>query len=230
MKTKAFGPSLMDRFSQPESPFPLWEHETWAAAQGYARVAGGDEAGRGPWAGPVFAAFVVLPAPDAVPGVADSKILSRSQRRELFEAIQQRAIAWGIGTADAAEIDRLNILQATRVAFGRAFSAITPAPDFILLDHLTLPGLGVPARSFPKGESISLSVAAASILAKEARDRFMEDLDREYPGYGFASHMGYGTPQHQQALARLGPCPIHRRSFKPIKRYLGLEPRNETLF
>ncbi len=194
----------------------LWRFEAEAWAQGYSLVAGGDEAGRGPWAGPVVAAFVILRREDPIAGVDDSKKLTRERRRELFDEIRARALAYGIGEASPREIDRLNILEATRLAFQRAFAALTPAPDFVLLDHIRLGWLRVPSRSFPKGDSLSASIAAASILAKETRDRHMEAMDQAFPGYGFGRHMGYGTPEHQEALRRLGPCEIHRRSFKPV--------------
>ncbi len=195
-----------------------FEHEAWR--EGYRLVAGGDEAGRGPWAGPVVAAFVILRREDPIAGVDDSKKLSREERRTLFDEIRRRAAGFGIGSASSQEIDRLNILEATRVAFHRAFESLSPAPDFVLLDHLRLAWLRVPSRSFPKGDALSASIGAASILAKETRDRHMEEMDRRYPGYGFARHMGYGTPEHLEALRRLGPCGIHRMSFKPVRRLL----------
>lgn len=197
--------------------------ECAARAQGFALVAGGDEAGRGPWAGPVYAAFVVLPETFILPGLDDSKKLDRNARRRLYESIRLQAVAFGIGTASPAEIDRINILEATRLAFKRAFALLKPRPDYVLLDFIKLPWLKTPHEAFPKGESKSASIAAASILAKEARDQHMEEMDREYPGYGFARHMGYGTPAHQAALERFGPCRIHRRSFKPIKRLIDPE-------
>lgn len=191
--------------------------EIEARRNGFSLVAGGDEAGRGPWAGPVFAAMVILPEAYDLPGLDDSKKLSRADRRRLFQQIQTQAMAFGIGTATPEEIDQINILQATRQAFRRAFDQFSPHPDYVLLDFIKLPWLQVPHQAFPRGESLSDSIAAASILAKEARDLFMEQMDLEYPGYGFAAHMGYGTPAHQSALKQKGPCAIHRRSFKPIK-------------
>ncbi len=208
-----------EREGSPERHLLQFEAQAWA--QGYVRVAGGDEAGRGPWAGPVVAAFVILRRDDPIPGVDDSKKLTRERRRALFDEIRARALAFGIGEASPREIDRLNILEATRMAFQRAFAALAPAPDFVLLDHIRLGWLRVPSRSFPKGDSLSASIAAASVLAKETRDRQMEELDRVFPGYGFGRHMGYGTPAHQEALQRLGPCDIHRRSFKPVARVCG---------
>lgn len=196
----------------------------FAARQaGFSRIAGGDEAGRGPWAGPVYAAMVILPHQFELHGLDDSKKLGREARRLLYQQIRECAVTFGIGTASPAEIDRLNILEATRLAFKRAFDALSPAPDYILLDFIKLPWLKLPHAAYAKGESLSASIAAASILAKEARDLHMEKMEHEYPGYGFGAHMGYGTPKHQEALARLGPCAIHRRSFKPIAKLLSPE-------
>ena len=202
-------------------PFLL---ETQAREQGYRRIAGGDEAGRGPWAGPVYSAMVILPERYDLPGLDDSKKLSRVHRQRLFSLIKKQAVGFGIGTASPEEIDRVNILQATRLAFRRAFEFIRPGPDYVLLDFIKLPWLKLPHQAFAKGESLSDSIAAASILAKEARDCYMEEADLRFPGFGFARHMGYGTPEHQEALRRLGPCSLHRRSFKPIKALLPREP------
>jgi len=207
-----------------------YHYENFAVKNGFKYVAGGDEAGRGPWAGPVHAAFVVLPQNKRIDGLDDSKKLSRTARRELFEQIKSEAVAWGIGTASPAEIDRFNILEATRLAFQRAFEQLRPAPDYVLLDFIKLPWLKLPHQAFAKGESISASVAAASILAKEARDLYMEEIATQFPEYGFDRHMGYGTKQHQEALKLLGPCDIHRRSFKPIKSLIEPARDNETLF
>ena len=207
-----------------------YHYEDLARGEGYRLIAGGDEAGRGPWAGPVCAAMVILPADCRIAGLDDSKKLSRQKRRALFDEIRARATAYGIGWASAEEIDRHNILEATRLAFNRAFDQLQPAPDYVLLDFIKLPWLRLPHQAFAKGESLSASVAAASILAKEARDRYMETLAQEFPDYGFDKHMGYGTSAHQQALKQFGPCVAHRRSFKPIKALLGDRPDNETLF
>lgn len=202
---------------------PVLHLERAAREAGFRRIAGGDEAGRGPWAGPVYAAMVILPERVDLVGLDDSKKLDREARRTLYQQIRERAVAFGIGTATAQEIDRLNILEATRLAFRRAFDAISPSPDYLLLDFIKLPWLKLPHAAFAKGESLSASIAAASILAKEARDLYMEEMDRIHPGYGFANHMGYGTPKHQEALGRLGPCAIHRRSFKPIAKLISPE-------
>ena len=198
-----------------------YELELAARKKGFSRIAGGDEAGRGPWAGPVFSAFVILPEDYNLPGLDDSKKLSREQRRRLFVQIKAIAISYGIGQASHEEIDAINILEATRLAFQRAFDQMVPQPDYVLLDYIKLPWLQLPSFSLAKGESHSDSIAAASILAKEARDQLMEQLDQQYPGYGFGKHMGYGTPAHQKALAEMGPCTIHRKSFKPIKKLLS---------
>ena len=194
-------------------------HEKEALNKGFNVVAGGDEAGRGPWAGPVFAAFVVLPRGTTIPGLDDSKKLSRNRRRQLYEEIKSKAVAFAIGSADPHEIDQINILEATRLAFKRAFEKLQPQPDYVLLDFIKLPWLKQPHQAFARGESISASVAAASILAKEARDRYMEIAATRFPGYGFEKHMGYGTAAHQQALQQLGPCALHRLSFKPLKKF-----------
>ena len=203
-----------------------YHYEDSARAAGYQLIAGGDEAGRGPWAGPVYAAFVILDDKQRIDGLDDSKKLSRKRRRELYEQIRTRALAFGIGTASPEEIDRHNILEATRLAFQRAFAELPQSPDYVLLDFIKLPWLQLPHQAFARGESISASVAAASILAKEARDRYMEEAARLFPRYGFEQHMGYGTQAHQQALLELGPCPLHRRSFKPVKKLLP----DENLF
>jgi len=185
-------------------------------------VAGLDEAGRGPLAGPVVAACVVLPLPDlsipaALRGLTDSKRLSPT-RREAFVGILRSmpGVSIGVGWASAADIDRINILQATRRAMARAVAAVHPAPDFVLVDGLPVDELPIPSRAIIRGDSASLSIAAASVVAKVVRDHRMAALDFRYPGYGFARHKGYGTAAHMDALRRLGPCPLHRRSFAPV--------------
>jgi ribonuclease HII len=182
-------------------------------------VCGVDEAGRGPWAGPVSAAAVILDRPIA--GLNDSKALSARRREELEPLIKARARAWGVGFASPEEIGRLNILGATGLAMLRAVAALSLIPAFALVDGNYAFALPCPVRTVVKGDSLCASIAAASILAKTARDRLMMEMDALHPGYGFAAHKGYGVPEHAEALARLGPCPIHRMSFAPVRRCLA---------
>ena len=179
-------------------------------------VAGIDEAGRGPWAGPVVAAAVILPADRAPDGIDDSKRLSRDRRAELYERIRAAATV-GVGEASVGEIDALNVLQATMLAMRRAVEALGTPPSCALVDGNRLPDLACPARAVIGGDSRSLSIAAASIVAKETRDRIMRRLARLHPGYGWERNAGYGTPEHARALAALGPTPHHRRSFRPVR-------------
>ncbi len=179
-------------------------------------ICGIDEAGRGPWAGPVVAAAVVLPAKGRPKGLADSKQLNAEARAELAAAIRACADV-GVGLATVEEIDELNIYQATFVAMQRALAALSQAPAAALIDGNALPPLPCPAEAIIDGDAHVASISAASIIAKVHRDAMMEEYCAQYPGYGFAKHKGYGVPEHQQALARLGPCAIHRRSFKPIR-------------
>jgi ribonuclease HII len=187
------------------------EHELWAA--GIERIAGLDEAGRGPLAGPVVAAAVILPRGVELPGVDDSKKLSPHRRERLFDAICSQALAFGIGMADHETIDRINILQASILAMHRAVEALRVPAEFLLVDGNAFSHERLPFRTVIGGDGRSLSIAAASILAKVTRDRLMTEYDAEYPGYGFAQHKGYGTPQHLEAIRQRGTCPIHRRSF-----------------
>ena len=182
-----------------------------------APVCGVDEAGRGPWAGPVSAAAVILDPDRIPPGLDDSKALSERRRDALEPEIKAAAVAWAVGFASVEEIDRLNILRATGLAMRRAVEALEVRPAFILVDGSYRFDLPAPIRTVVRGDSLSVSIAAASILAKTARDRIMVDLDRDWPGYGFAAHKGYHAPRHVEALHRLGPCPAHRRSFAPIR-------------
>ena len=179
-------------------------------------VAGIDEAGRGPWAGPVVAAAVILPADRAPDGIDDSKRLSRDRRAELYERIRAAATV-GVGEASVDEIDALNVLQATMLAMCRAVEALGTPPSHALVDGNRLPDLACPARAVIGGDSRSLSIAAASIVAKETRDRIMRRLARLHPGYGWECNAGYGTPEHARALDALGPTPHHRRSFRPVR-------------
>lgn len=183
-------------------------------AEGVSLLCGVDEAGRGPLAGPVFAAAVIL-RPDAVPeGLNDSKKLSEKKREALFEDICREALAYGIASASVEEIEEYNILQATFLAMRRAVESLSVTPELLLIDgNRTPPGLTVPSRTLVKGDALSASVGAASILAKVSRDRLLMELDREYPQYAFAKHKGYGTALHYEKLAEYGMCPAHRPSF-----------------
>lgn len=189
----------------------LYEKE--AATRGYTAICGIDEAGRGPLAGPVYAAAVILPAGCDIPGLNDSKKLTEAKREALFDVICDRAVAFGIGSADEKEIDAVNILQATYLAMRRAVEALPVPCDFAMVDGNRMPPLPVPGRTIVKGDAQSASIAAASILAKVSRDRLMLQYARQYPAYGFEKHKGYGTKDHYAALEAHGPCPIHRLSF-----------------
>jgi len=179
-------------------------------------VAGVDEAGRGPLAGPVVAAAVILDPDAPIAGLADSKLLSAPRREVLAAAIRIRALAWCVALADVGEIDALNILGATMLAMRRAVEGLDPAPDEALIDGNRCPPLACRARAIVKGDRDVASISAASILAKTVRDAMLVELDARYPAYGFARHKGYPTPDHLAALARFGPCPAHRRSFAPV--------------
>ena len=183
-------------------------------------VCGVDEAGRGPWAGPVSAAAVILNPDDLPPGIDDSKALTEKRRFEMEPVIKARALAWGVGFASVEEIAELNILHATGLAMCRAIEAMSVQPVTALVDGNYRFKLPCDVQTVIKGDSLSLSIAAASILAKTARDRLMIDLDAQYPGYGFAGHKGYNAPIHSEALRTLGPCPAHRRSWAPIRALL----------
>ena len=196
---------------------PTQEFERVARLCGYRRIAGIDEAGRGPLAGPVVAAAVILPARCRLLRINDSKQLTAKDREEVYTTILEQAVAVGIGSADVAEIDQLNILTATRLAMRRAIDQLAPPPDYLLIDAVVLPGLKVPTRPIIKGDSLSVSIAAASVLAKVTRDRLMARYHETFPEYGFLSHKGYGTAEHLERLARHGPCSIHRRTFSPVQ-------------
>lgn len=191
--------------------------EQAARACGFRRIAGLDEAGRGPLAGPVVAAIVILPRRWSAGFLDDSKLLSQQQRQRLYETITARAFAWAIGIASEQEIDQLNILGATRLAGRRAIEHLSRAPDYLLLDALLLPTVSLPQRSVIKGDQLSLSIAAASILAKVSRDRMMNTYHERFPQYQFHLHKGYPTPEHLRRLHQFGPCPGHRRSFRPVQ-------------
>jgi ribonuclease HII len=188
-----------------------FEAQAWRA--GLTRVAGVDEAGRGPLAGPVVAAAVVIAPDRRVRGLADSKVLPPERREELFARIHERAVAVGVGIVDHLTIDRINILEATRVAMGQALAALALVPELIITDFVSLRACPCPQRNLVDGDARCASVAAASIVAKVTRDRLMRELDAEYPAYGFAKHKGYATAEHIAAIDRHGLCTLHRRSF-----------------
>lgn len=198
------------------SEINLWEIESELP---FDLICGVDEAGRGPLAGPVCAAAVILPKGLVIPGLNDSKKLSDKRRRELFPIIQQEAVSFGIAFASQEEIDKINILQATFLAMRRAMEQLNPQPEFALIDGNRETDFGVPCKTVIKGDSLSANIAAASVLAKVTRDNWMMEAAEKYPGYGFEIHKGYGTKAHYAALEKLGPCPIHRRSF--LKKLYG---------
>ncbi len=192
-----------------------FEEET--RARGFQIIAGVDEAGRGPLAGPVVAAAVILPRIQKLEGVTDSKLLTPTQREAAYGLIREKAVAVGVGIVEAEEIDRLNILQASRKAMQLAVCHLFLFPDFLLVDGIHAINLSLPQQAIPQGDRRCLSVAAASIIAKVCRDRLMLIYHEEFPEYNFAQHKGYATPEHLQALRQYGYCPIHRRSFKRVK-------------
>ena len=196
-----------------EQPTDLWAYEREAFADGVKLVCGVDEAGRGPLAGPVCAAAVILPPELVIPGLNDSKKLTDKKRRELYDVITAEAVSYGIAFASEKEINEINILQATFLAMARAMEKLTPQPELALIDGNRAKDFGLPVRTIVKGDSLSASIAAASILAKVTRDRLMEQYDEAYPQYGFAIHKGYGTKRHYEALREFGPSPIHRMTF-----------------
>lgn len=192
----------------------LWTVERECRAQGLRRICGADEAGAGPLAGDVYAAAVILPYGCLLEGLNDSKQVSPKKRDRLFDEIREKAVAWAVTSVGAAVIDEINILNARLLAMERAIQALGPAPDFALIDGNRDAGITCPHRTLVKGDSRSANIAAASILAKVSRDRYVTGvLDREYPRYQFAKHKGYGTKLHYEMLDRYGPCPAHRRTF-----------------
>lgn len=197
--------------------------ELFLAASDARLVAGVDEVGRGPLAGPVVAAAVILDPNKPIAGLADSKKLSEKKREALFDEIQSKALAWAIGRAEVEEIDNINILQASLLAMSRAVAGLDPAPGHALVDGNKLPQLACSAEAIVKGDSKVAEIAAASILAKVSRDREMVEMDILYPGYGLAGHKGYPSKAHVEALEKLGITPIHRRSFGPVRRLLDRE-------
>lgn len=193
-----------------------WKHEQAARNQGAMRIAGLDEVGRGPLFGPVVAAAVILRKGWRLNGLTDSKMLSEKKRAEFDCEIRANAVAWAIASVDVETIDRINIRRASLLAMRLAVEQLAHLPDFLLIDGRDTIDWPCPQQAVIHGDAISLSIAAASVLAKVHRDRLLVDLDRQYPGYGLASHKGYGCPEHLAALARLGPTPLHRKSFNPV--------------
>lgn len=205
----------MTRRRSPDS-FDLFEQ----AARASGRACGVDEAGRGPLAGPVVAAAVILDPAHPVAGLADSKVLSAERREALAMFIRERSVAFAVAEASVEEIDRLNILQATLLAMQRAVDALAVQAEFALIDGNQMPRLAIPGRTIVAGDASEPCISAASILAKTARDAIMQAFDTQHPGYGFSRHMGYATPEHLASLARLGACRLHRRSFAPVRAHL----------
>ncbi len=203
------------------SEIDMWAIENGHFEKGIVTICGVDEAGRGPLAGPVCAAAVILPAQLQIPGLTDSKKLSDKKRRELMPLIQQQALAYGIAFATHEEIDRINILQATFLAMERALSQLSIKPDLALIDGNRQKDFGINVETVVKGDSLSANIAAASVLAKVTRDDYMLQMAQAYPGYGFEVHKGYGTKAHYEALRDLGPSPIHRMTF--LKKFYGQE-------
>jgi ribonuclease HII len=205
-----------------------FEVELWEA--GHLHVAGVDEAGMAPLAGPVVAAAVVLPQRYRLRGLDDSKLLDAETRERMALDVKRDAVAWAVGMAGVEEIDHLNIYHAGLLAMRRALLALQRLPSFVLVDARRIPDCPVPQRGIVHGDALSMSIAAASVVAKTTRDALMCQFDAQYPGYGFAAHKGYATEQHDLALRALGACPIHRRSFTPVRLALGLIPIQEALF
>ncbi|MBQ1351255.1 MAG: ribonuclease HII [Oscillospiraceae bacterium] len=191
----------------------LWKYEADCFAKGVHWICGADEAGAGPLAGPVYAAAVILPPYAEIPGLDDSKKLSEKKREQLYDLICQTAVAWAVARAEVEEIESINILNARMLAMHRAIENLSVLPEFALIDGNRSTGIACPNRTIIKGDGESASIAAASVLAKVSRDRYMIEMDAVYPGYLFAKHKGYPTKAHYERLRQLGPCPIHRRSF-----------------
>lgn len=205
------------------------EYERRARRQGYSLVAGLDEAGRGCLFGPVCAAAVILDPDRPIRGLNDSKQLDPERREVLAGRIRERATAWAVAFAEAREIDRINIYQASRLAMRRALEALRPQPDFLLIDAMRIES-GLPQMPLIHGDALSVSIAAASILAKTARDIRMAEWHERYPEFGLARHKGYGTPEHLRALAQFGPTPEHRMTFAPVRQAAGHAPKQESLW
>ncbi len=206
--------------------------EEEAFQEGYHYIAGLDEVGRGPIAGPVVAAAVILPRGFLLPGVDDSKRLNSAKRKKLAGQIKEQALAWSIAAINPPYLDQINILNATRQAMGLAVKHLNLQPDYLLIDALQLKDIPIPQRAVIKGDSLSISIAGASIIAKVERDELMQSMDRVFPGYNFSRHKGYATREHLEQLFARGPCPLHRVSFEPVKSLLarGAEVRQASLF
>jgi ribonuclease HII len=204
--------------------------ERQATERGFSRVAGLDEAGRGPLAGPVVAAAVILPEKISFRLILDSKQLTSVQREEAFEFLLANAVSMGVGIADASIVDNLNIYRATKLSMLRAVEDLTVPPDYLLVDGLGLPEVDIPQLQLIKGDRRSLSIAAASIVAKVTRDRLMYSYAADYPQYAFDQHKGYATETHKAALARYGPCPIHRKTFRGVREFFEERARPLELF
>lgn len=197
----------------------VWAFEKEARLNGFETVAGIDEAGRGPLAGPVVSAAVILPNPLPVSGIQDSKKLSPKKREKLFDEIQRHAIAVGVGIVEPVDIDRINILQASLLSMVIAVQKLHPVPDFLLIDGIFPISFDLPQKAIPKGDALSISIGAASIVAKVTRDRIMENYSKEYPEYDFSKHKGYPTKAHKAAILQHGVSPIHRKSFRGVKEH-----------
>lgn len=197
----------------------MWEYEQQTKKKGYQWIAGTDEVGRGPLAGPVVAAAVILPEHAVLPEIKDSKKLSEKQRENLNILIKEQAIAWAIAEVDEKMIDEINILEASRLAMKQAVDALSQPADFVLVDGLPNPQIQLPAEAIVKGDNKSISIAAAAIIAKVHRDHLMDQYDQKYPGYSFAVNKGYPTEAHLKAIETLGPCEIHRMSFRPLNAF-----------
>jgi ribonuclease HII len=200
--------------------YDLWAYEMQAGNNGYAKIAGIDEAGRGPIAGPVVSAAVILPPLFPVKDIDDSKKLSSKKRAYLFDKIYEHAVSVGIGIVDPPEILRMNILYASLLSMKISVQNLEPQPDFLLIDGIFQIPYELPQQAIPKGDSLSISIAAASIVAKVTRDRLMEKYHQEYPEFGFDRHKGYPTKEHKEAVRKFGCCPIHRKSFKGVRETL----------
>ena len=203
---------------------PTFAEEKLLEKQGYRRIAGIDEAGRGALAGPVVAAAVIMPLKKKARWFAevdDSKVLTPKKREFLYQHIQETALGVGVGIISHEVIDSQNIVKATIMAMKQAVEQIAPPPDSLLIDYLLLPDVSIPQKGIVDGDSLCFSISCASIIAKVTLDHLMEELDGKYPGYGLAQHKGYGTPQHLSCLSKLGPCPIHRQTFGPVREILS---------